>query len=98
MTGVTCPLCGGSGRLNECLQSCDGSHREDLTWTCYCAGDLRPSDTGLLHKHFYGWSERNGTETFTHEHERGNEPHEHVLRDGGVEVKRTMWLSLDPPA
>lgn len=43
------------------------------------------------HSHTYGWSQRHGVEKFTHSHERGDEPHEHVLRDGGTEVKRTTW-------
>lgn len=50
------------------------------------------------HEHFYGWSWRkhsdtgDGTEMFTHDHERGDEYHRHILKDGdGVEVKRTIW-------
>lgn len=65
--------------------------------------EIRP----MSHRHPYGWSLRkhtetgDGTEAFEHEHERGTESHEHVLRDGGVEVKRTIWADerpADPPA
>lgn len=47
------------------------------------------------HQHAYGWSARTGIETFEHTHERGDERHEHVLRDGGTEVKRTWWPDDD---
>lgn len=56
-------------------------------------GDHDPGPTE--HSHFYGWSERTGMQSFTHTHNRGGEPHEHILRDGSTEVKRTIFEVSD---
>jgi hypothetical protein len=37
-----CRLCDGTRLINECPQSCDGSHVEDLLWTCICTGASVP--------------------------------------------------------
>lgn len=33
-----CRLCDGTRVVRECPQSCDGSHQDDLLWTCICTG------------------------------------------------------------
>lgn len=38
----SCRLCNGTGLFNECPQSCDGSHTEDVLWTCICTGNTSP--------------------------------------------------------